>query len=596
MAQETEKKKNLRALLVKKPFVRIVPNSEDIGKSVVLNNLARKAVLHGKISYTEVTQEDFLKELDPASHAINDTEIYKNYRYNKEDGLVYEEDFPRYAFAYQQEILDDRMARTTGNDIQFDLADDITNKNKLDTYNKFKAGWADKRMENAWHFSIKSDYSTGDVAFVGILSKGVFSWKVLTFLDGDILYPHYDRKTGKLNLFARTYSTEDEDGEIRNYIDVWDDKFFYRLVDFIDDGNKEVSDDEDAHVLHTLAGDYDTDGYVLEEVTEHGFNEIPVSYHRRDSGPVWTPSQETIEHREAAFSRLAQSNHDFGLPIMFLKGKGKQIKEVATSNMSYASKIFIIPENGDAGFLNRQDASNAYKTELDMLEDKIYSQSMVIKAPELKSGDTPAAAIKLLYSDAYNKALLEIQEYDEFLCKMIDIFKWGYGIESESRIDFMRVHISFYVTPFIPINDQEVTTNLATAVQNKFVSKQTASEKFYFSTPQEWSRIQQEQHDEQMNELLLEEQRLEMQNEQNLDYQEDLSEIQTEQQVEILSAQKNIEGTEEKDGEKKKKVSTHKGRVSTGRGAGRPNRSGKNWDDNGNYFGRNGWQKWNDTH
>ena len=281
---------------------------------------------------------------------------------------------------------------------------------------------------------------------------------------------------------------------------------------------------------------------------------------------------------------------------MFLKGKGKQIKEVATSNMSYASKIFIIPENGEAGFLNRQDASNAYKTELDMLEDKIYSQSMVIKAPELKSGDTPAAAIKLLYSDAYNKALLEIQEYDEFLCKMIDIFKWGYGIESESRIDFMRVHISFYVTPFIPINDQEVTTNLATAVQNKFVSKQTASEKFYFSTPQEWSRIQQEQHDEQMNELLLEEQRLEMQNEQNLDYQEDLSEIQTEQQVEILSAQENIEGTEEKDGEKKKKVSTRKGRVSTGRGAGRPNRSGKNWDDNGNYFGRNGWQKWNDTH
>lgn len=591
MAQETEKKKNLRALLVKKPFVRIVPNSEDIGKSVVLNNLARKAVLHGKMAYTEVTQEDFLKELDPASHAINDPEIYKNYRYNKEDGLVYEEDFPRYAFAYQQEILDDRMARTTGNDIQFDLADDITNKNKLDTYNKFKAGWADKRMENAWHFSIKSDYSTGDVAFVGILSKGVFSWKVLTFLDGDVLYPHYDRKTGKLNLFARTYSTEDEDGEIRNYIDVWDDKFFYRLVDFIDEGNKEVSEDEDAHVLHTLAGDFDTDGYVLEEVTEHGFNEIPVSYHRRDSGPVWTPSQETIEHREAAFSRLAQSNHDFGLPIMFLKGKGKQIKEVATKNMSYASKIFIIPENGEAGFLNRQDASNAYKTELDMLEDKIYSQSMVIKAPELKSGDTPAAAIKLLYSDAYNKALLEIQEYDEFLCKMIDIFKWGYGIESESRIDFMRVHISFYVTPFIPINDTECVTNLSMAVQNGFCSKQTAAERFYFSTPREWERIEQEKHDEEAHELLLEEQRLEQQNNANIDMQEELSDIQTEAQIQVINAEANVEEDDDKNGAKK--VSAHKGRVSTGRGVGRPRTVGT--DKWGNRVNENNWSKFNAT-
>lgn len=591
MAQETEKKKNLRALLVKKPFVRIVPNSEDIGKSVVLNNLARKAVLHGKIAYTEVTQEDFLKELDPASHAINDTEIYKNYRYNKEDGLVYEEDFPRYAFAYQQEILDDRMARTTGNDIQFDLADDITNKNKLDTYNKFKAGWADKRMENAWHFSIKSDYSTGDVAFVGILSKGVFSWKVLTFLDGDVLYPHYDRKTGKLNLFARTYSTEDEDGELHNYIDVWDDKFFYRLVDFIDEGITEAQKNEDDYVLHTLAGDFDTDGYVLEEVTEHGFNEIPVSYHRRDTGPVWTPSQETIEHREAAFSRLAQSNHDFGLPIMFLKGKGKQIKEVATSNMSYASKIFIIPENGEAGFLNRQDASNAYKTELDMLEDKIYSQSMVIKAPELKSGDTPAAAIKLLYSDAYNKALLEIQEYDEFLCKMIDIFKWGYGIESESRIDFMRVHISFYVTPFIPINDTECVTNLSMAVQNGFCSKQTAAERFYFSTPREWERIEQEKHDEEAHELLLEEQRLEQQNNANIDMQEELSDIQTEAQIQVINAEANVEEDDDKNGAKK--VSAHKGRVSTGRGVGRPRTVGT--DKWGNRVNENNWSKFNAT-
>ena len=321
-------------------------------------------------------------------------------------------------------------------------------------------------------------------------------------------------------------------------------------------------------------------GAVIEEQKAHGFKEIPVAYHRREDGPVWSPSQETIEHREAAFSRLAQSNHDFGLPIMFLKGKGKQIKEIATSDMSYASKIFIIPENEEAGFLNRQDASNAYKTELDMLEDKIYSQSMVIKAPELKSGDTPAAAIKLLYSDAYNKALLEIQEYDEFVCKMIEIFKFGYGVESENRLAFMNTRISFYVTPFIPINDQEVTTNLATAVQNGFLSKQTASEKFYFATPQEWKRIQAEKKAEQQQELLLQEQKLEIQTDAQIEVAEKEAEINTEQQIDTINAEQQIENGENP----KKKIRTRKGSVATGNGVkrGRPATSGKQWDEWGN--------------
>lgn len=595
MAQTTQKQtKNLRGLLTKKPFYRLLPDTSANPHVGVLNNASNNIVTKDKLSYQEVTQADFRRELDPASHAINDRSIYINYRYNKEDGLYYEEDFPRYAFAYQQEILDDRMARTTGNDVQFDLADDVTDKEKLDTYNSFKAGWADKRMENAWHFSVKSDFATGDTAFVGILRNGKFSWKVLSYFNGDVLYPHYDRITGKLNLFARTYSADDDEGNSRNYIDVWDDRYYYRLVDksFPERTIPAEQKDGETDVLVTLAGKYDIEGYAIEDRRIHGFKEIPVAYHRRDDGPVWSPSQETIEHREAAFSRLAQNNHDFGLPIMFLKGEGKKIKEIATKDMSYASKIFILPENGEAGFMKRESASEAYKTELDLLEEKIYSQSMVIKAPELKSGDTPAAAIKLLYSDAYNKALLEIQEYDEFICKMIDIFKWGYGIETENRLNFMNTRITFYVTPWIPINDQEVTTNLATAVQNGFVSKQTASERFYFSTPKEWERIMQEKHDEQMQELLLEDQRLDIQQDNTVETQEQLSEIQTEQQIEVIEAQ--AQANKDEDKETVKKVQSRKGSVATGRGRGRPKTVGT--DKWGNRENENNWQKWNNDH
>ena len=600
MEQNTKtQKRRLRGLLTKKPFYRLLPDDAAKPTGHRLTDLSDKYVVKDTKVYEEVTQADFQRELDPASHAINDRSVYINYRRGK-DGLYYEEDFPRYAFAYQQEILDDRMARTTGNDIQFDLAAGITDEDSLEIYNLFKTGWADKRMENAWHFSIKSDYSVADTAFIGILANGEFSWKVLTYNDDDVLYPHYDRLTGKLKVFARTYNAEDEEGYNRSYIDVWDDRFYYRLVDAAPSATERIEqlnsdqqpDEEETGVLHTIYGDFDVNGYQLEAKKLHGFNSIPVAYHRRNDGPVWTPSQETIEHREAAFSRLAQNNHDFGLPIMYLKGQGKKMKEISTQNMSYASKIFIIPENGDAGFLNRQDASTAYKTELDMLEEKIYSQSMVIKAPELKSGDTPAAAIKLLYSDAFNKALLEIQEYDAFMCKMISIFKWGYGVEIEKRLAFMNTRITFYVTPFIPINDAEVTNNLATAVQNGFCSKQTASEKFYFSTPQEWKRIQQEKHDEQMQELLIEEQRLEQQNEANVDMQEELSDIQTEQQIEVMKAQEDIQ---DDDPNSEKKTRTRKGRVNTGRGRGRPRTVDTDrWGNRKE--GENNWEKWNTTH
>ena len=599
MAQSAqEQTRKLRGLLRKKPFYRLLPDDSAKLASITTELSDRYVVKDTKV-YETVTQADFQRELSPSSHAINDRSIYINYRKGK-DGLYYEEDFPRYAFAYQQEILDDRMARTTGNDIQFDLADGITDKESLDIYDKFKTGWADKRMENAWHFAIKSDYTVGDVAFVGILQKGVFSWKILSYNDNNVLYPHYDRITGKMNLFARTYEADDDYGEAKKYVDVWDNKFFYRLIEGdtpTDTASQEINgkNAQNSGVLSTLAGDFDISGYILEDKRPHGFDSIPVAYHRRDDGPVWTPSQETIEHREAAFSRLAQNNHDFGLPIMYLKGKGKQIHEIATNDMSYASKIFIIPENGDAGFLKRESASEAYKTELDLLEDKIYSQSAVIKAPELKSGDTPAAAIKLLYSDAYNKALLEIQEYDEFMCKMIYIFKYGYGIEIGKRLAFMNTRITFYVTPFIPINDAEVTNNLSTAVQNGFCSKQTASERFYFSTPQEWTRIQKEKHDEQMQELLIEDQRLQQQNDANVDMQEDLSEIQTEQQIEVINAQADAQEGEEND-DKTKKAKSRKGRVNTGRGKGRPNKSGRSYDDQRNWDGRNNWERWDQQH
>ena len=578
---------NPRDLLTKKPFTRVLPDG-NYDHGYVWNDVSEITIPHDVLRRKIVTQEDFMRELDPAGHIINDKELYPDiWQQNEEDGRWYIQEIPRYAFSFQQIILIKHLTHLCGNDIQFELSDHEATDEKQEVFNEHRNGWANKNMEVAWYRFVKSVKATGDAAFVGFLDKGKFGWKVLSFLNGDKLYPHYDLRTGELSTMARTYCNYAEDGSItKRYIDVWDDTYYYR---FVADGDAASILEKAKQVIFKI---FSINGYKLEYQTAHGFDTIPVSYKRDDNGPCWTFSQETTQNYEAAFSNLAHSNHDFGLPIMYVKGEGSA--ELTTNDMSYASKIMILPSDGDIGFLNRQDASNAYKTELDKLEDMIYKQSFAVRTPELKSGDTPGVSLKILYSDAYEKAMNDAHEYDEAIDKIIRIFSWGYGIECEKRIPFMNTKIRHYIEPYIHLNITELTQNLNTAVIGGFLSRQTASEKLPYSTPQEWNRIQAEKKEAQQQELLLTEQRIDIQNEAAIEMQEQLSDIQTEQQVTVAQAEKN---DTESSKEPKPKVSAKKtGTVATGRGVGRPNRSGRTYTDSNNWEGRNNWDEWNRTH
>lgn len=582
-----QNRQQMRELLTKRPFTRVLPDGlyshgytfGDTAVMPVPNDFLRRKI---------VTQEDFLRELDPAGHLINDREVYPDiWQLNDKDGRWYIQEIPRYAFSYQQIILIKHLTHLCGNDIQFELSDEKVDDSTRKVFTTFRKGWANKNMEVAWYKIAKSVKATGDGAFVGFLDKGKFGWKVLSFLNGDKLYPHYDLRTGKLNLFARTYRNYAEDGTTaKKYIDVWDDKYYYR---FVSGGDPSSIYEKAKQVLLSM---FSTGGYEMEEMVEHGFGDIPVSYMRDDNGPCWTFSQESIENYETAFSNLAHSNHNFGLPIMYVKGEGSE--EVTTNDMSYASKIMVLPSDGEIGFLNKQDASGAYKAELDKLEDNIYKQSFAVKTPELKSGDTPGVSLKIMYSDAYEKALSDAQEYDDCVDKMIDIFSWGYGIECEQRLAFLNTDIRHYIEPYIHLNVTELTQNLNTAVLGGFLSRQTASEKLPYATPQEWERIQKEKHDEKQHELLLEEQRIEIQNEHNIEMQEELSNIQTEKQIEVIEAQADAQKSDDDDEGKatnKKKFS-----VATGRGAGRPNLLHTDKWGNRTDGSEHNWDRWNATH
>lgn len=501
------KDNELRELLTKKPFTRVKPDGhynhgERFGN--VMEETETSDFLHRKI----VTQEDFLRELDPYGHLINDREYYPDiYRRNPEDGKWYLEEVPRYAFAFQSVILYKHLTHLTGNDIQFELADKKDDVDARHIYNAFKRGWQERNMETAWYQLAKSVKATGDGAFVGFMNGKKFAWKVLSFLKGDKLFPHYDIKTGELNLLARTYCNFDETGKVVNrFVDVWDKEFYYCLKS---SGDATTAVEKFKQATLSL---FNMSGYSLIHKEPHGFEQIPVAYQRNDMGACWTLSQESIDNYEMAFSRMAQSNHDFGLPIMYVKGEGSE--EVATQDMSHASKIFFLPSDGEMGFLNRQDASSGYEKELSVLEKQIYTQSFAVTPPELKSGDLPAAALKILYSPAYEKAMSDANEFDGAIDKMVEIFSHGYGVETGKQLKFKSTPIAHYIKPYVHLNETELTTNLSMQVQNGFLSKQTASEKSVYATPQEWDRVLAEKKSEQENDLLFDEKKIIMEQKQ----------------------------------------------------------------------------------
>lgn len=481
---------NVKEILVKKPFKRITPIGVKTGgiykSGTEFENPYDEAI------YEVVSQVDFMREYEPTGHIINNPLIYPDKRRkDPETGQEYIEPVSRVAFAFQRIITIKQLAHLCGNDIQFEMPSSKDNKQINDTFFKFKEGWSVKNMEIAWFEAAKSVKITGDVAFVGYKKDGRFYWKILSHLNGDTLYPHYDSVTGELTLIARKYSDMDDNGKtLTNYVEVWDNENLYRYKQDKNGINGAISKIKEYFGLS---------GYKLISKEPHNFPFIPVAYHRDENGACWSFSQGSIDQYELAFSQLVQNNTAYAFPIMYMKGD-----EVAlVGDMNGSVKGITMGQDEDAGFLNTPNGSDLFTLQLSTLYKLIYEQSFAVIPPEVRSGDMPGVAVKLLYSPAVEFAMKDAQEYQPFLDNMVRIYREGYGTEMGISSAFNSLDVYSWILPYVPQNDSELITNLATAVQNGFESRQTASEKIpMIANNSEWERIIKEKKEEQQQDIL----------------------------------------------------------------------------------------------
>lgn len=563
---------NLRELLVRKPFFELTPIGymKHSNVSDVVPDTYDGTMPEDTMYWRIKTQADFLREYYPSSHRIMDEKEYPDiWKQNPENGKWYQQKIQRTAFAFQQLIHAKHQLHITGNDIQFELADgdDYDDEKSVEenqkTLNLFKKGWLMRDMEIRFFEAVGAYLKVAECAIVGFFDENKkFGTRTLSYDRGDILYPHFDSLTGNPLCFARKYYDYDDDGNQKTeYVEAWDKQKFYRF-------KKAVKQGKVKEVVTKIAKIFGIDDYTLVEEKHHGFQFVPVAYARNDKGPCWSMVQRNIEDYEEAFSYLCENNKAYAFPILSLTGDGDDITITGDDITGSAKTIMITDPNGKAQFLNGTDASDAFATQLNKSYDLIYELSFTVKPPELKSGDLPGVAIKLLYSPALEVAMNDSQELQPFLEQLLRICKFGIGTDENCVATMVGLPINAWINPYVHSNKTELITNIATAVQNGFLSKQTASERCPdFPKTAEYERIMREKKEEDQQDLLIE-----LQKQDN----------QTENAIEEERATAGIQGG--------------KGTIRTGRGKGRPRTVDTDHWGNRKDGSEQNWDDWNNKH
>lgn len=487
----------MRTLLSKRPWLTVLPSAP--GTSLLTKP---------KI------QDDFIRQYFPSSHNIQDPMFYPDIWREIEEPVLdkdgndtgktvvntYIEKVPRFSFAYQQIITFKHLVHLCGNDIQFDLNTNKENEKTKADVSSFHDGWHEKDMEHAFYEFAKSVKITGDAAFVAYIENGKFGWEVLSFLKGDKIYPHYGGD-GKLSVFARSYKEFTEDGTVIDRLEVWDRTYLHRLHKVTDPNANPVP-----LTFGTGAGTYVIEGCAYDDPTKgaipHGFqNRVPVAYLRSEEGPCWSASQDSIEEYEIAFSQMAHNNKAFGEPILYLKGDNVE----ANHDLNGTIKTIAMGPDDNAGYLAGQSASESFMKELEDLHDRIFEQSFVVTPPELKSGDLPAAALKILYSPAVEKGINDAEMFTPALNEVVYLFAFGYGVEKTKSLDYVNLPLRPWIKPYVHVSESSIMADLAIGVQNGFISKKTASERaWFYAVSMEWQRLLEQAKEEEKADLLAE--------------------------------------------------------------------------------------------
>lgn len=471
-------------IAVKNAFLRAIPSAllTESGKDYPIGGAgAAMPENTDPMRYQLLTQKDFLREFDPSAHRILSLKYYANpMKIDENSRKIYQKIKSRTAVPFQEEIHTQRVAALTSNSIELKLANASTASIDKQKYlEKFREGWEVKGMETMWYQCIDTFGKTGDCAVCFYLSDGQMGWRTFGYDKGDTLYPHYNPYTGKLALLGRKFYQKDEDGNDIAYLDVWDDLYYCQ------------------YVWNDKARDGGEDGWVISiGLVRHNFPRIPVEYF--NYGDVfWGKSQSLCEAYDYAVSQFCENNAAYALRILYAFGAEMDMEGSLDGT---PTQINSVSTDAKVGYLEPADSSASFERQLDIVEKQIYKSSHTVKTPEIKSGaDISSLTVKMMYADLYHKSTNDFKMLQPFLDGIVELFKYGYGIEAEMSAQFDSMAVIAKGYPYIFMSETEEVSNIVQLKGIGAISQKSASEAAYelgYGVVGEFERIREQENAE----------------------------------------------------------------------------------------------------
>ena len=476
-------------ILTKRAFVRPMP--QYVQAAIATRKPEKAKVPRDNTLWQIVSQGQFVREYYPSGHLINDATYYPDRtKYDEDTKQFFTEKVVRCAFPLQMIITAQHLVHIAGNDIRHELTDAKPSKEREELFLEWQKGWWDMNIETRLYYFYKYSYIVGEAALLFYLKDGKAYTKTMSYLTGDTLYPHFDSITGKLDAFARKFSDYDEENnEYVQWLEVWDEKYLRRYRRDVQGFRGAVTKVKELFGL---------DGWVLVDEDLHGFERVPVAYHRREEGACWSFVQDAIDKYELAVSYLCQNNMAYAFPIMVLKGDNVEIQ----GDIYGQVKAITADNDSDIRYLERSDNTAAFELQLNTLLRQIFLGSFAVMPPEVKSGDLPGVAIKLIYSPSLDRAMIDAKEFDHVIDDVKELFTYAYGIQQKKQTQYTSLNILSYIVPYIHQNTAELINNLVQATAAGILSKETGSELTTYGKNYEFAKITAEAKEEEKADIL----------------------------------------------------------------------------------------------
>lgn len=468
-------------LLAKKPFTRGTIKGSNCtcgapDKEVSINGTVQASL--SNIKRNVVSQDEFIRELDPMSHKVLFDQNIPSITMKTKDNQYYEIEYKKMAVPYQRLIRDKHVLHLCGNPMQFTLMNTEPTDRQNKAFIDFKQYWNLRNMDGMRTKAVSAQKSYGDAGLLFYFDyKGRIKARLLSYEDGYILCPHNDENGDRI-LESVYYSVGDT-----QYIDSYDDTYMYRYV-------CEWSDDS--------VNPYT---WRMEKPVPHGFSEIPLVTKR--GRVAWDSVQSIIEVYEVIYNvfLVIQKRHGWG--ILYVKGSFKALSEKLAGSVILNDTS--MEGTGSADFKTPPSPQNMIDT-LGLMEETIQKGSgatFLLPKDVKSSGDISAQAIMLTQSLDIETALQGVIDWQNFADKMCRLFKEGLakelvnnGTNPTAVTDFESIDINAKFKVWRPQNDTEYNNMLISLKGAGGISEETLIDKNTESSPDEKVRRKKERDEE----------------------------------------------------------------------------------------------------